>query len=491
MADTWTTKTALSYGQRRYSAGASIGTDKGYRSGGDRWAGGADYKEHEEYSQSGDSWAQKTSMPGDMPTGPGGANLGSDKMYVTGSMSNLANYEYSQGGNSWSTKTGSSNWTTGGVGVVDKLCTIGSDKMYGTKNSHEEYSQSGDSWTAKTDPTGSGGAAGFTLGSDKYYVVPAGSPGTANYEYSQSGNSWTTKTSKGESCSTPGGEAASGKGYIAGGHHATSNTAIQTTEEYNQSGDSWSTKTNMPADRETFPFVLIGSYKCYAFGGADPYSSNFDTNFEYTAAEPPVYEAFEYLRSFLDAEYPTGLADLKVALEAHGWSLEDLMAEVQTQAYTALEDLKAELSGYAWGYEDLKTLLDGHAQALEGLKTDVATSNLVHEGLRCELKTRDTQGPYVFNYPNPVPGQTGVAVNTNVTIVIRDDGWGVDIDSVWVEVDGVKYVKDDAGFSYSGTPREYVIAIDPTSDFEYNRSVSVKAFAADLAGNPGLNQVTQ
>lgn len=489
MADTWTTKTALP--EARYQhGGASIGTDKGYISGGAISGGGNDH--HKEYSQSGDSWTAKTSMPASMATLPGSTSIGSDKLYVTGAMNNISNYEYSQSSNSWSTRTGSSNWSTGGSGVGDVLCTIGSDKMYGRKGSaHEEYSQSGDSWASKALPPNSRShPGGFTLDSDKYYAVAGRTGGTNyadNYEYSQSGNSWATKTSKGEATTAPGGAAVNGKGYIAGGDHATLNTAIKTTEEYDQSANAWTTRADMPGKRSQMPAVTIGSYKFYTFGGYDPYDA-YSSNLEYTAADPAVYDALEDLKSFLDAEYPTGLEYLKAELNALGSSLDDLMADARAQAYTALEDLKTEVSGNAWSHEDLKAQLEGYAQALESLRTEVTTSNLGFEGLRCELKTQDTQGPYVFNYPTPAPGLTGVPVNTNVTLTIRDDGWGVDIDSVWVEVDSVRYEKGDAGFSYSGTPGEYVITIDPTTDFEYNRSVSVKAFAADLAGNPGLNQ---
>ncbi len=87
MADTWTTKTALP--EDRYQhVGASVGTDKGYISGG---APSNDI--HKEYSQSGDSWTAKTSMPGNMSTLPGSTSIGSDKLYVTGAMNNISNYE--------------------------------------------------------------------------------------------------------------------------------------------------------------------------------------------------------------------------------------------------------------------------------------------------------------------------------------------------------------------------------------------------------------
>ncbi len=489
MADTWTTRTALPEARDAH-AGTSIGSDKGYISG------GTSASTHKEYSQSGDAWTAKASMPGSMSSGPGSTSIGSDKLYVYGALNNVSNYEYSQSGNSWATKTGPP-WSTGGDRVFDGACTVGNDKAYGRRtgtNPHAEYSQSGDSWTGKTDmPAAREGCAGFTLGSDTYYLAAGRSGGTnytTNYEYSQSGDSWSTKASKGEACAYLGGAAVSGKGYAAGGRHETLNTAIKTTEEYDQSGNSWTTKTDMPGERDAFPLVTIGSYKCYVFGGYDPYAS-YSTNLEYTAADPQVYDALEDMKSFLDAEWPTGLEYLKAALEAHGWSLEDLMSEVQAQAYTALEDLKTELSGNIWAYDDLKALLEGYAQGLEDFKTDIATSNRVFTNLKCELKTRDTQGPYVFNYPSPAPGQTGVPVNTNITLVLRDDGWGVDIDTVWVEVDGVRYEKGDPGFTYSGTPRQYTVTIDPTADFEYNRGVNVKAFAADLAGNPGLNLVTQ
>ena len=89
-----------------------------------------------------------------------------------------------------------------------------------------------------------------------------------------------------------------------------------------------------------------------------------------------------------------------------------------------------------------------------------------------------------------------MAVNSNIAIVIKDNGWGVDVNSIWVDVKDnqtgltTRYKNGDAGFSYtrSSDKRTCTVTIDPTADFEYNRNISVSAFASDLAGNPGLPQ---
>lgn len=505
MADTWTTRTAL-LGNRSSVGGGQcgIGTDTAYLAGGTA-DGISEVGTNEEYSQPGDSWTGKTSMTWPRKFGAV-TSIGTDALYIFGGYRNdggsnpkNSNYVYSKSGNSWTYKTVvpvTSQDTCAG--------TTGTDKAYHLyQNGNREYSQSGDSWTTKASSSFTGAPdyqSVFEPSSGKL-IFCHGNKAGAPYgkiaetkEYSQSGDSWTNKADSLLNRAGAGNGQASGKGYIYGGSHDTGSgmgDVRNYTREYDPSGDSWATKANMPGSRIWMGSASLGTYYTYAFGGYDNTFNHVNTNYEYTAADPPTYDALEDLRSFLDAQWPVALDDLKAALKAFGWSLEDFRAEMQAQAYTALEDLKTELGGNVWGLEDLKMLLDGHAQALEDFRTDIATSNLVFGDLRCELKTRDTRGPYVFNYPSPAPGQTGVPVNANITLIIRDDGWGVDIDSVWVEVDGVRYKKGDSGFSYYGTLREYTITIDPSTDFEYNRSVNVKAFAADLAGNPGLNLVIQ
>ncbi len=484
MADTWTTKTAMTTA-RWGGMGGTIGADKCYIVGGET-ATNTWTDKNEEYSQSGDSWASKTAYPSSTEQMPGGAAvIGSDTLYkLSGGWSPNRTDEYSQSGNSWTAKTDL------GVDRQDYPAAVGldSDKGYATggktssayKKDHDQYSKSGDSWTAKTDcPSARGQIHGLAIGSDKLYIVSGYNFGTyaGCKEYSQSGNSWATKTANLSALNDyfamyAGGES---KGYVI---------KNSTNEEYSQAGDSWANKAAPSTSVSEGRGDSIGSNKGYMCGGNS--SGAQSTNQEYTASDPPTYDALEDLKSLLDAEWPTGIEDLRTALEAMGWSMEDLKADVRTQAYTALEDLGAELGGNVWDFDHLRVFLDGYAQSLGGLRTEVRTSDLVLHSLACELKTKDTEGPYVFNNPDPAPGQTGIPVNTNIALTIRDDGWGVDIDSVWVEVDGTRYKKGDAGFSYTGVPGEYTITIDPPADFEYNRSISVKAFATDLAGNPGL-----
>ncbi|MCP4364052.1 MAG: hypothetical protein GY800_01960, partial [Planctomycetes bacterium] len=425
MADTWTAKTAMT--TARWSGmGGTIGSDKCYIVGGltatSTWT-----DKNEEYSQSGDSWASKTVYPSSSELMPGGAAvIGSDTLYkLSGGLSPNRTDEYSQSGNSWTAKTDL------GVRRTDFPAAVGldSDKGYATggstgsvyKKDHDQYSKSGDSWTAKTDCTQARGRIhGLAIGSDKLYVVSGYNFGSfaGCYEYSQTGNSWATKTANLTALTNYFASSAAGasQGYVIAG---TQN------QEYDQGGDSWVAKAASTNSVSGARGDFIGEYKAYYYGGDGSVARNY--NQEYTAADPPVIDALEDLRLLLDAEWPTGLEYLKTALEAVGWSMEDLKADVRTQAYTALADLKAELGGDVWGLDHLKVFLDGYAQSRVDLKTDVQASDLVLHSLGCELKTRDTQGPYVFNSPSPAPGQTSIPVNTNIALTIRDDGWGVDI----------------------------------------------------------------
>lgn len=104
----------------------------------------------------------------------------------------------------------------------------------------------------------------------------------------------------------------------------------------------------------------------------------------------------------------------------------------------------------------------------------------------------DTAAPYVQNL-NPTNGQTGVAVNNNIVMHIKDykanagvtPGLGVDITTVQVTVTQagdapIVYNYSSPQFSYSGTSADYTITINPTSDFSQNKVISVAVEASDL-----------
>ncbi len=97
----------------------------------------------------------------------------------------------------------------------------------------------------------------------------------------------------------------------------------------------------------------------------------------------------------------------------------------------------------------------------------------------------DTQPPFVIN-ESPKNGTRNVALNSNVSFVLRDLVSGVDLKTVRVEIDGILYQEDDF-FEISGQASEYYIEIDPVSDFEKGKEITVSVLASDIRGNNMAN----
>jgi hypothetical protein len=89
----------------------------------------------------------------------------------------------------------------------------------------------------------------------------------------------------------------------------------------------------------------------------------------------------------------------------------------------------------------------------------------------------DTTPPYATNR-SPAPGATGVAINTSITLEVRDVGVGVDQSTITMTVNGSPVTP-----SISGTPAAYTVSYNPAVDFAYDQTVSLVVDASDLNGN--------
>ena len=104
----------------------------------------------------------------------------------------------------------------------------------------------------------------------------------------------------------------------------------------------------------------------------------------------------------------------------------------------------------------------------------------------------DVDAPYVEN-ENPADGATGVVVSTDIVFRIKDyknnagviPGFGVDINTVIVVVDGITYTVGGPNFfAVAGSSENYQITIDPAVDFPENYLVNVSVDADDLHSAP-------
>jgi len=104
------------------------------------------------------------------------------------------------------------------------------------------------------------------------------------------------------------------------------------------------------------------------------------------------------------------------------------------------------------------------------------------------LTMQDSDAPYTDLW-NPEPDEMDVSIDTDVTFHIYDNGQGIDVYSIEIEVDGITYIHPDFGspsFSYSGDSNDYLISISPENPFFYNQLVGVMIEAADLADSPNV-----
>jgi hypothetical protein len=94
----------------------------------------------------------------------------------------------------------------------------------------------------------------------------------------------------------------------------------------------------------------------------------------------------------------------------------------------------------------------------------------------------DTKAPYCHS-PSPTPNATGVDVNTNIAVNVKEDGSGVDRDSVKMVVT----VPDDAAVSgkltLTGNFLDFRATFDPDNPLPPNTKVTVKVDGKDLFNN--------
>ena len=87
----------------------------------------------------------------------------------------------------------------------------------------------------------------------------------------------------------------------------------------------------------------------------------------------------------------------------------------------------------------------------------------------------DTMPPYVTGL-NPASGATEVVENTNIVIHVKDDGSGVDINTIVMKVNGGIVTP-----TITGTPADYILTYNPGSEFSNGEVITVSVEASDLA----------
>jgi hypothetical protein len=95
----------------------------------------------------------------------------------------------------------------------------------------------------------------------------------------------------------------------------------------------------------------------------------------------------------------------------------------------------------------------------------------------------DLIAPYTSGH-DPAPGASNVPVDTDIVVHVKDDGTGVDHNTIEMRVDDAAVTPD-----ITGAPGDYTLAYDPPVDFGHEQVVEVQIEAADLSGNVMAPQV--
>ena len=143
---------------------------------------------------------------------------------------------------------------------------------------------------------------------------------------------------------------------------------------------------------------------------------------------------------------------------------------------------------------------DASSEAYPGSKINIevadVTGDLISNGNTVGFQDNDTMGmdacnailvvkceegdltpPYTDGH-DPAPGAVNVAVNTNITVHVKDSGVGVNESSIVMKVNGVSVTP-----VITGTSADFELVCDPLVNFGYEETVNVSIDACDLNDN--------
>jgi len=137
--------------------------------------------------------------------------------------------------------------------------------------------------------------------------------------------------------------------------------------------------------------------------------------------------------------------------------------------------------GFGWIFSPGSTT-DSNVADLDSndILSGVGNGNYTFEEGECVV---DTSGPYV-TAQSPGSGATAVPLDANVSFHLKDNDPGVNPSTIRVTVNGTEYSDGTAGFSMSGTAKDYAITIDPP-DFGMDMKIDVSVTAKDTKNNAG------
>jgi len=240
----------------------------------------------------------------------------------------------------------------------------------------------------------------------------------------------------------------------------------------------------------------------------NPVGHNKMDGFEYSfTTEPDIWAP--YVRNHSPAKNATGvptntnvsfeIVDIEGGVTGTGVNLSTVKVRVKTEEFCQsgcqgdfLSVIPLNLGGFTYGYQ-ITVDLAGDFEENEIVNVSIyeATDNdnvlpeptpNVMTSDNYIFTTIDTRGPYFADH-FPSKGAYFSDAGQNVSFHIKDDGRGVDIDTVSVQIGEIIYTRTDPKFSYSGDSSDYYIEVEP-SDFTGNQAVPIILRASDLKASP-------
>ena len=104
-----------------------------------------------------------------------------------------------------------------------------------------------------------------------------------------------------------------------------------------------------------------------------------------------------------------------------------------------------------------------------------ALSNVVSAEAKETIIIPDTTPPYTTGH-SPAKSAANILPNTPIIVHVKDDGSGVDVNTIVMRVNGSIVTP-----TITGTPADYTLTYEPLADFNYGSTVVISVEAQDLA----------
>jgi len=101
----------------------------------------------------------------------------------------------------------------------------------------------------------------------------------------------------------------------------------------------------------------------------------------------------------------------------------------------------------------------------------------------------DTIAPLIA-FITPQNNQTNVLPGSDIQINIQDSDSGIDLSTVKITINDFVYDQNDERFTYTGTDSNYIITIDPYTDFPLDKISTITTRVEDKEGNISKSSIT-